>query len=102
MSGARTAIHWLVRSTGSCFAHPEALWKGTSVPDSCVTVAHSLGTRKQMERQTEMQGRKRGTRGDNGEETGLWALNVHPTTTSGPNDWHPSGFYRGKQPPPPP
>lgn len=101
VSGARTVIHWLVRSTGPCFAHPEALWMGIRVPASCVTYrCPHLGTGKQMEGQTEMQGDKRTRRG-NREETGLWAVNAHPTTTSGPsNDWQPSGFCKGKQPPP--
>jgi hypothetical protein len=60
-----------------------ALWRGVSVLDSCVAVAHSLaletdGGTEILGRQEEYQGRQLG--GDKA----LWALNAHPTATSGP------------------
>lgn len=80
---ARTAVHWLIHSEGPCFAHLVALWRGVSVLDSCVAVAHSLaletdGGTEILGRQEEYQGRQLG--GDKA----LWALNTHPTATSGP------------------
>lgn len=54
-----------------------------------VTVAHSLDTGKQMETQRCWAGKR----------PALWALNAHPTTASGPQNYcHPSGVHRGKQP----
>lgn len=95
LSGARTAIHWLVRSTGPALAILRLCGWGE------VSLTHVLLLPTVWGLGNQWKDRQR-CRGGNREETGLWALNAHPTTTSGPNDWHPSGFYRGKQSPPQP
>lgn len=71
--------------------HPMALWMWASVPDSCYCCPLS-GHWGQMEAQRCWAG------GIPGRRPALWALNAHPTTASGPQNYcHPSGVHRGKQ-----